>query len=95
MSPLEDHSLSDKLIGEKDTVVASSLYDINMNLWFSTFRYPVLGLGLPAELTRDSWLDIAILYHINLIQGICSYLALDAFDKNSGLSEVLLEKIII
>lgn len=42
----------------------------------------------------SSKVDYAILYHFNLIQKVSFHLALDVIDKNPGVSEFLLEKIL-
>lgn len=51
-------------------------------------------LNLPIRPTMELWLGITILCHFNLIREVSSYLALDIIDKNSGLSEILLERIV-
>lgn len=45
-------------------------------------------------LTLEPWLDIAILYHLNLKQEVCFQFAPDGIDKNFKLSQVFSKKIV-
>lgn len=78
MSLSKDYILLDKGGAEKDAIRASSLFDLDINLLFSTFKCLIVGLDLPARITLKSWLDIVISYHLYLIHRVCSYLALYA-----------------